>query len=286
MITVFTPTYNRRKELEGLYASLINQTDYDFEWLIVDDGSKDDTKKFINKIKKENKINVRYIYKENGGKQSAYNRGLEEAKGDIFLCIDSDDILDKKAIKTIKLDFKKITKKSAGYAYVQGYISDRNKIIGTDFGELKSAYYYDIYGKYNVKGDKLIVLKTEIAKEYSFPLIEGEKFVPEALVYNRIAKKYKFDLSNKVLAYKDYLPGGYSDNYFNLVKRNSKGNTLYFKEKYEIQSTFYNVYGYVLFSIYSKYSLKKILSEHPSKIKILALYLPTLLISHIKGRKK
>lgn len=286
MITVFTPTYNRRKELEGLYASLINQTDYDFEWLIVDDGSKDDTKKFINKIIKENKINVRYIYKENGGKQSAYNRGLEEAKGDIFLCIDSDDILDKKAIKTIKLDFKKITKKSAGYAYVQGYISDRNKIIGTDFGELKSAYYYDIYGKYNVKGDKLIVLKTEIAKEYSFPLIEGEKFVPEALVYNRIAKKYKFDLSNKVLAYKDYLPGGYSDNYFNLVKRNPKGNTLYFKEKYEIESTFYNVYGYVLFSIYSKYSLKKILSEHPSKIKILALYLPTLLISHIKGRKK
>lgn len=286
MITVFTPTYNRKKELENLYMSLVNQTDNDFEWLIVDDGSNDDTKRFISKLKKENKINIKYIYKENGGKQSAYNKGLEEANGDIFLCIDSDDILDKKAIKTIKFDFKRLSKNSAGFAYVQGYIEENSKIIGTDFGDLENAYYYDIYGKYGVKGDKLIVLKTEIAKEYSFPIIEGEKFVPEALVFNRIAKKYKFNLSNKVLAYKDYLPGGYSDNYFNLVKRNPKGNTLYFKEKYNIEPTIYNVYGYILFSIYSKYNFKKIISDHSAKFKIMLIYLPTLLVSLFKGRKK
>ena len=99
MITVFTPTYNRRKELENLYISLINQTENDFEWLIVDDGSSDDTKKFINKLIKENKINIKYVYKENGGKQSAYNRGLVEANGDIFLCIDSDDILEPTAVE-------------------------------------------------------------------------------------------------------------------------------------------------------------------------------------------
>ena len=278
MITVFTPTYNRKKELENLYVSLLNQTDKDFEWLIIDDGSTDDTKKFISKLKKENKINVKYIYKENGGKQSAYNKGLEEANGDIFLCIDSDDILDKKAIKRIKSDFKTLSKNSAGFAYVQGYIQEKNKIIGTDFGNLETAYYYDIYGKYNVKGDKLIVLKTNIAREYPFPLINGEKFVAEALVYNRIASNYSFDLSNEILAYKEYLPGGYSDNYFNLVKRNPKGNTLYFREKYDIEPTIYNIYGYILFSIYSKYTFKKIISNHPAKIKVLLIYLPTLFV--------
>ncbi len=286
MVTVFTPTYNRKKELENLYKSLVKQTDKDFEWLIVDDGSKDETEKFINKLIRENKINIRYVYKENGGKQSAYNVGLGETLGDVFVCIDSDDILDSKAVEVIKNDFKKLENDSCGYAYLQGYISDKNKIIGTDFRGIKKAYYYDVYGKYNVTGDKLIVLKTKIAKEYSFPMIAGEKFVPEALVYNRIAKKYKLNLSSEILAYKDYLPGGYSDNYFNLVKRNPKGNTLYFKEKYDIEPTLYNAYGYVLFSIYSKYSFSQILSDHPSKFKVLLVYLPTLLISKIKGKKR
>ena len=286
MVTIFTPTYNRKKELENLYESLVNQTDKDFEWLVVDDGSKDDTKKYIEKLIKINKINVKYVYKENGGKQSAYNVGLSETTGSIFVCMDSDDILDEKAVETIKKDFKKVPSDSAGYAYVQGYINDKNKIIGTDFRNIKKAYYYDVYGKYNVTGDKLIVLKSKIAKEYPFPIIEGEKFVPEALVYNRISKKYQLNLSNNILAYKEYLPGGYSDNYFNLVKRNPKGNSLYFKEKYNIEPSLYNVYGYILFCIYSKYCFNKILSDHPAKIKIILLYLPTLIVSKFKGRNK
>lgn len=286
MVTIFTPTYNRKKELEELYKSLLKQTDKDFEWLVVDDGSSDDTNKYINKLIKSNKINIRYIYKENGGKQSAYNQGLIETKGDIFVCIDSDDILGEKAVEVIKNDFKKLSKDTAGYAYLQGYISDKTKIIGTDFKGIKKAYYYDVYGKYNITGDKLIVLKTNIAKEYPFPMLQGEKFVPEALVYNRISKEYMLNLSEEILAYKEYLPGGYSNNYFNLVKRNPKGNTLYFKEKYEIEPSLYNVYGYVLFSIYSKYPFSQILNEHKAKLKVLLVYLPTLLISKYKGKKK
>lgn len=286
MVTIFTPTYNRKNELNNLYKSLLKQTENDFEWLVVDDGSKDDTKEFIEKLIKENKINIRYVYKENGGKQSAYNLGLKETLGDIFVCIDSDDILDKKAVEIIKNDFKRMPKDTAGYAYLQGYISDKKKIIGTDFKDIKKAYYYDVYGKYNITGDKLIVLRTNIAKEYPFPLIEGEKFVPEALVYNRISSIYQLNLSNEVLAYKDYLPGGYSDNYFNLVKRNPKGNALYFREKYDIEPSLYNTYGYVLFSIYSKKTLKEMLKNHPAKFKIILVYLPTLLLSKMKGKKK
>lgn len=285
MITVFTPSYNRKKELKKLYLSLLNQKYNKFEWLIVDDGSIDDTKEYIKEIKSEKKIKIRYVYKNNGGKQSAYNLGLKEAKGDIFLCIDSDDILAPNILDVVADDFKSIESKNdiAGVMYTQGYISDKNKIIGTSF-KLDNIVdtYYNIYNIHKVTGDKLIVLKTNVAREYYFPIIVGEKFVPEALIFNRISKKYKFLCRNKCAAYKEYLADGYSNNYFNLVKRNPNGNSLYFKEAYDMNRSLYNVYGYILFSIYARKNIKNILKNHPAKIKIIILYIPTLIVSKIK----
>lgn len=285
MITVFTPSYNRENELNDLYNSLLKQKKVNFEWLIVDDGSSDNTKKMINKLKKEKKININYIYKKNGGKQSAYNKGLDEAKGEIFLCIDSDDILMDDVLKNIEDDFKKINEDDqiCGIAYAQSYISKKNKVIGTFFPENNLVdTYFNIYHKHKVTGDKLIVLKTKVAKEYYFPLIKGEKFVPEALVFNRISLKYKLKCSNKIMACKEYLENGYSNNYFNLVKRNPKGNMLYFKELYQHEKNLYNIYGYILFGIYSKTSISVMLKEHQSKIVIILLYIPTLLIAKIR----
>ena len=285
MITIFTPSYNRKNELKKLYESLLRQNNKDFEWLIVDDGSIDDTRSYVKKIKRENKISINYVYKENGGKQSAYNMGLDNAKGDIFLCIDSDDILKENILKIIEDDFKKITKdkKIAGVMYVQSYIKDKKEIIGTSFpNDYMIDTYYNIYNKIKVTGDKLIVLKTSVAKKYYFPIIEGEKFIPEALIFNRISLKYNFLCRNIIAAHKEYLDGGYSSNYFSLVKRNPLGNALYFKELYKFKSSLYNIYGYILFSIYGKKKFKSIIEEHPAKIKVLFLYFPTLFISIIR----
>ena len=224
-------------------------------------------------------------YKENGGKQSAYNLGLDKAKGELFLCIDSDDILANSMIDTIKDDYEQIKNKPeiGGLMYLQGYINDKNKIIGTNFPKDEMIEtYHDMYYKYKITGDKLIVLKTKVAREYYFPIIENEKFVAEALIYNRISLKYKFLCLNKVGAYKEYLEGGYSNNYFSLVKRNPIGNALYFKELYDFEKTFYNVYGYILFSIYGKKSFLEIIRNHKAKFKILVLYIPTLIISKLK----
>lgn len=285
MITVFTPTYNRKKELSNLYNSLLEQNYHDFEWLIVDDGSTDETKKYLKKLIKEQKININYIYKENGGKQSAYNEGLNHAKGEIFLCIDSDDILKENILSTIDKDFGKIkkNKKIGGIAYIQGYINDRDKIIGTTFpNDNQETNYFDIYHKQKVTGDKLIVLKTSVAKEYYFPLINGEKFIPEALIFNRISKNYNFIVKNNIAAYKEYLTEGYSNNYFNLVKRNPLGNMLYFKELYELEKNIYNVYGYILFGIYGKIKFRNLLKEHQAKILIILMYIPVFIISKIR----
>lgn len=285
MITIFTPSYNRKKELEKLYKSLLKQDIKDFEWLIVDDGSNDDTNEYIEKLKKENKIKINYIYKKNGGKQSAYNVGLKNTKSDIFLCIDSDDILKDNILKLIENDFKKVFKDDdiAGLMYIQSYINNKNEIIGTKFPKNNFVdTYYNIYNKYKVVGDKLIVLKTNIAKKYYFPIIEKEKFIPEALIFNRISLKYKFLCRNIIAAHKEYLADGYSNNYFSLVKRNPLGNALYFKELYYFCPSLYNVYGYILFSIYGKKKFKNIIKYHPAKIKIFFLYFPTLFISIIR----
>lgn len=277
MITVFTPSYNRKEQLDYLYKSLLEQTERDFEWLIVDDGSSDNTRAFINTLISENLINIRYIYKENGGKQSAYNLGLEEAGGDIFVCIDSDDILANSALNVISNDFSFLENDIAGIMYNQGYLNDKDKVIGSQFPSNLIDTYFNIYHKYQVKGDKLIVLKTSVARKFFFPIIEGEKFIPEALIYNRISLNYKFQCKNLIIAYKEYLEDGYSANYFDLVKKNPKGNALYYLEVYNLDHSLYNVYGYLLFSFMAHEKFKNII-KHPSKFKVLLIYIPVFII--------
>lgn len=282
MITVFTPSYNRKAELKELYFSLIKQNYNDFEWLIVDDGSTDGTHDLITELQNENKININYIYKENGGKQSAYNVGLNYANGDVFFCIDSDDALKENKLGEIAKDFTEIHDGDiAGIMYLQGYINNKDKVIGSYFPDNLIDTYYNIYHKNGVTGDKLIVYKTSVAKEFYFPIIDGEKFVPEALIYNRMSKKYKFICKNIVMAYKEYLDSGYSADYFNLVKRNPNGNALYYLELYDFNKSFYNVYGYLLYSFYAKKNIKDIF-KHPSKCKISLLYLPVKLLSIVR----
>jgi len=151
MITVFTPTYNRKEKLHNLYLSLLNQFNCDFEWLIVDDGSTDGTKEFIEDIRTNSKIDINYYYKNNGGKQSAYNFALDKMKGDIFLCIDSDDIFNDDVLKIISKDFENLDNNIAGIMYLQGNINVKDKIIGSEFPQNGFIdTYYNIYNIHNI----------------------------------------------------------------------------------------------------------------------------------------
>lgn len=215
LISILTPTYNRGKLLLPLYESLKNLTFEDFEWLIVDDGSEDDTEQYALSWIAHNIQNaefpIRYIKKSNGGKHTAINRGVREANGELILILDSDDTLPEDSLAIIAQYYEQCK----GYedcAGVCGLMAHHDgQLIGTGFPKepmYESALQFRYAEKGNVTGDLLEVYKTSVMREFPFPEIENEKFCPESLVWNRIANKYKLFCFNKVIYYRDYLEGG------------------------------------------------------------------------------
>ena len=214
-ISILTPTYNRGKLLLPLYESLKNLTFEDFEWLIVDDGSEDDTEQYALSWIAHNIENAEfpicYIKKSNGGKHTAINRGVREANGELILILDSDDTLPSDSLATIAQYYEQCK----GYkdcAGVCGLMAHHDgQLIGTGFPKdpmYESALLFRYAEKGNVTGDLLEVYKTSVMRQFPFPEIENERFCPESLVWNRIANKYKLFCFNKVIYYRDYLEGG------------------------------------------------------------------------------
>lgn len=209
MITVLTPTYNRASLLINLYQSLIKQDFGDFEWVIVDDGSVDATTDIVDQFIQERQIVITYIKQANGGKHRALNRGVKEAKGELVLIVDSDDSLPINSLSIIYSHYLDI-KDNSSIGGVCGLMAHHD---GTIIGERKICSSMNLSSiemryKYGFVGDVCEVFKTDVLREFPFPEIENEKFCPEALVWNRIATKYKLHYFNEVIYYRDYLDGG------------------------------------------------------------------------------
>ena len=209
MITVLTPTYNRASLLINLYQSLIKQDFGDFEWVIVDDGSVDATTDIVDQFIQERQILITYIKQANGGKHRALNRGVKEAKGELVLIVDSDDSLPINSLSIIYSHYLDI-KDNSSIGGVCGLMAHHD---GTIIGERKICSSMNLSSiemryKYGFVGDVCEVFKTEVLREFPFPEIENEKFCPEALVWNRIATKYKLHYFNEVIYYRDYLDDG------------------------------------------------------------------------------
>lgn len=208
-ITVFTPTFNRAHFLSNVYESLVLQTHQDFEWLVVDDGSHDNTTKVIETFILEHKISIKYFKQKNKGKHQAINQGVKLAEGILFLMLDSDDVLPTNALELIKRAYNK-AKYNENFGGVAGRKAYFNKeLVGDKVG------FTEFYGnsidfryKLNIKGDIAEVFLTNVLKEFPFPEIVNEKFCPEVLVWNRIAQKYNLFFFNEPIYYCEYLPDG------------------------------------------------------------------------------
>lgn len=213
LITVFTPTFNRAHLLPRLFESLCKQTYKDFEWVIVDDGSTDNTEEVVVKWIIEQQFPIRYFYQENGGKHRAINRGVKEAKGELFFIADSDDWLPDNALEIVANEYEAV-KGDSSFVGIAGFdISPEGKRIGRrDDFDVIDCNILDLWYKYHVSGDMKEVFRTDVLREIPFPEVEGEKFCPEDLEWIRIAKEYKLRCFNKDIYIAEYQPNGLTDN--------------------------------------------------------------------------
>lgn len=232
-VTVFTPTYNRCNTLSRLYDSLKSQNDKKFEWLIVDDGSTDDTKKVINDFIKEKKIDIKYIFQENHGKSYAFNIGVKNANYNLFYCVDSDDYIGNDTINGIN-DINKIIMNDDKIVGLMGYKKNIKRIINNNIRKpIKKDILTvsELYRRYHFKDEIALLYKTNILVENPFPIIEGEKFIPESYLYDKMDTIGKCYFIKEDIYFYEYLEDGYTNNSTELLKKNVNGYILYSKNR-------------------------------------------------------
>jgi glycosyltransferase involved in cell wall biosynthesis len=204
MFTVFTPTYNRAHTLHRVYESLLAQTDQDFEWLIVDDGSLDNTHELVEHWLQTAPFPIRYFHQGNQGKHVAYNLAVKQARGEFLICLDSDDRCVPTALERFRYHWNTIPlDKRSQYSGVDCHCQDEH-------GNLQGTWYplnpmdsnaCEIRYRYKVKGEKWGMQRTEVMKQFLFPEdLEGKaRFVPEAIVWSRMTKQYPARYVNECL---------------------------------------------------------------------------------------
>ncbi len=230
-ITVFTPTYNRAYTLHALYNSLQRQADRDFEWLIVDDGSTDNTKELVSQWEQEGKVPIRYIYQENAGKMRAHNHGVRLTDSELFVCIDSDDYLTDEAIADIHEAWQKREGDVCGIIAHRAFVNKAENKMRINTFPIKGPTTLSALYNAGYVGDTTLVFRTDILKQYPFPEIEGEKFITEAISYNLIDLHHQYMLLDKAPTICEYLADGYSFNEAKTQLQNPKGWSLYYNQR-------------------------------------------------------
>jgi glycosyltransferase involved in cell wall biosynthesis len=209
-VTILTAAYNRAHTLPKLYDSLLNQTSNNFEWLIVDDGSKDETELLIQKYIEEKRIDIKYIKKENGGKHTAINTGVAHVSNEMTFIVDSDDYLSNDAVETIIEYYTKYkeNKNLCGFSFLRANPTTKS-VIGQKYKEDEFVENY-IHCRINrnTQGDKAEVYYTEVLKKYPFPVYDKEIFLSEDVVWIEMAKTYDTLYVNKSIYFCEYLEEG------------------------------------------------------------------------------
>lgn len=292
-ISVLTPTYNRATLLIKLYESLINNAKYgiEIEWLIMNDGSTDNTEEIVKSFIDENKIEIKYFVQENQGKMRAINNLVQKATGNLIVDCDSDDFFTEDAFKIIKEEYEKNKDQNNIYGLCFLKYDKNGENMGNMFTNKKTTMF-DLYFKEGETGEKAIVFLGSIRKRYKHELEHNERFVTEARLYHKIDEKYKIICINKPIMICEYQNEGYTRNIINQFKDNPYGYYEYFKEilkrdmkDVKLNKRLYAIKHYILFSCLKKEKIKTVVGEIKgikNKILFVILYIPGIIKTKIK----
>lgn len=277
-LTVFTPAYNRASTLHLGYEALLRQTCKDFVWLIIDDGSTDNTRELVQGWIDEGKLDIRYVYQDNQGMHGAHNTAYRLIDTELNTCIDSDDYMPDNAVERIVEFWKR--QGSDRVAGLIGLDSDFNgRLIGTMFPTgCRTTTLGEFYAN-GGRGDKKLVYRTDVVRRYpEYPLFEGEKYVSLGYKYQLIDQDYKLLTLNEVLVRVEYRPDGSSMNMYRQYIRNPRGFAFIRKESMRLAPTarrrYVEAVHYVADSLLARnYNF---LSESPRKLLTVAALLPGL----------
>ena len=286
-LTVFTPAYNRAHTIGRTYESLCRQTCKDFEWLVIDDGSSDNTRELVEGWIAEGKIPIRYIRQENQGMHGAHNTAYRNINTELNACIDSDDFMPDNAVELIVNFWKEHG--SEKYAGIIGLDqTDDGKIIGGGFSaEMKETTLQGYYAA-GGSGDKKLVYRTDVITHYpEYPLFEGERYVGLAYKYMLIDQDYRMLTLNEPLVTVEYQLDGSSYNMYKQYWRNPKGFSFFRKTEMVCAPTlkrrFISCIHYVASSIIARN--KRFVWESPKKPMTL-LAIPFGILWYLRIRSK
>jgi glycosyltransferase involved in cell wall biosynthesis len=229
--TVFTPSFNRAKTLPRVYESLKAQSFRDFEWLIVDDGSTDNTRTIVETWQAESPFPIRYVYQENQGKPEASNRATQEAQGELLLPLDSDDAAVPEALERLKFHWDAIpADRRDTFSAVSGLCKDQNgKLVGDKFPQdVMDSDSIELAFKYTIRGDKWGFQRTDVLKQFPFPSppVRNPRFNCESVVYLRVSQKYKTRFVNEV--FKVYFIDDGADDHLSILDPVTMSGLAYF----------------------------------------------------------
>ena len=228
-LTILTPTFNRRKEIIRLYNSLCNQSNKKFVWLIIDDGSTDDTKEVVNNFILEDKIKITYYYKNNGGKHTALNYAMNKINTEYVVFADSDDFFNVNDTNNI---YKYINIKSDFIGIVFPRDNEYNRKINLNKLSNKHIDIMDLKFLLNKNIETTILIKSTFFKSYEFPIFENEKFLSEEIIYNKMVNCGKFLLVEEYIVKSEYMNDGLTRSIYQMYRNSPKGTILLFNERY------------------------------------------------------
>ena len=296
-ISILTPTYNRANLLDKLYASILinsnNCGEMQIEWLIMDDGSTDNTKRVVEEYVKERIVEVQYFHQDNKGKMVAINELVKKATGDLIIECDDDDFFTKDAFKIIEQSLKECKDMGDVYALVFLKYTTKGKNMGNNFIEDNyPSTMFDLYFKEGITGEKALVYNASIRKQFQYELEKDEKFVTEARLHHQMDLKYEVRCFNKPIMICEYKPDGYTKNINKIFKQSPYGYFEYFKEIFHqdmhgvtLKKRLYVYKHYILFSVLTnqKHPIKQV-EGIGNKAMVIFLYLPGKLATKIKCR--